>query len=376
MSLIGWPLMATSALVAIIAPFLTVFAWKKTNSALRLAMVAACQILAILATGIALNNYGYFYGSWGELVGIAPRGEVSTFASTSKVPLDTRITSTLRPLRTVSGASAPGAANSGRMMTVRISGASTGLTERALVYLPPQYFQRRYAKTNFPAVEEFTGYPSAPRKLHRLGQYASALNQQVLLGHAKPMILIASTPSPLFPRDTECTDIPGGPQVLQFFAQDVPQAMQSAFRIAPDRWGAMGDSTGGYCATKLAMNYPTTFNTAVSLSGYYNTLSDSTTGDLWDNSSQIRNNNDLTWRLQHLPAPPITLLATMGSLEQGKEGVANLDEFLAQVKAPMRAYRWIVPGGAHNFQTWHGELPRVFNFLSRALYSKPAHPKP
>lgn len=39
--------------------------------------------------------------------------------------------------------------------------------------------------------------------------------------------------------------------------------------------------------------------------------------------------------------------------EAGREGVANRDAFLSQVKVPMWAYRWVVPGGAHNFITWH-----------------------
>jgi len=370
MSLIGWPLMVLSTIVALIAPVLAVLLWKRAHIVARFAMVLACQVLAVTATGIALNNYGYFYGTWGELLGQQPQVQAEPLNTNSKVPLGTRISSEVSLVRPNAPKSNPSWAVSGRFVRVNITGASTGLHETALVYLPPQYYQKAYAHTNFPAVEEFTGYPAAPRMLHRLGQYANALKYQIVNGQAKPMILIASTPSPLFPRDTECTDIPGGPQVLSFFAQDVPQAMQSAFRVSPDRWGALGDSTGGYCATKLAMNYPTIFTTAVSMSGYYNAISDNTTGDLWGGSQPIENGNDLVWRLQHLPPPPITLLATMGSDETGREGVANMDAFLSQVKAPMRAYRWVIPGGAHNFVTWHSELPRVFNFLSTTLYAK------
>ena len=38
-------------------------------------------------------------------------------------------------------------------------GAQRAVRARALVYLPPQYFQKAYARTLFPAVEVMTGYP-------------------------------------------------------------------------------------------------------------------------------------------------------------------------------------------------------------------------
>ena len=86
------------------------------------------------------------------------------------------------------------------------------------------------------------------------------------------MVLVMMRPSVTFPRDTECTDVPAGPQALTFFAQDVPMAISKAYRVQPNGWGTIGDSTGGYCSTKITMLYPAIFHAAVSLSGYYYTL--------------------------------------------------------------------------------------------------------
>ncbi|NJP83149.1 esterase family protein, partial [Streptomyces sp. AA8] len=71
-------------------------------------------------------------------------------------------------------------------------------------------------------------------------------------------------PSVVADRDTNCTDVPGGPQALTFFNEDVPLAVTDVYRAsdAPGSWGAVGNSTGGYCALKLAMTNPARYGAA------------------------------------------------------------------------------------------------------------------
>lgn len=368
MSLIGTPLLVLGILVAVALPVAVVVTWKRIRFvAVRVVAVVLCQLTALFAAGLALNDYGYFYGSWGELLGQqAPLGSASASFAV-KQPLGHRVTSQLSVEGMAVHSVSPVWGRTGRVMHVQITGATTGLSEQAVVYLPPEYFQAKYAHTTFPAVEEFTGYPAAKNLLGRLSHYAGFLRRDIRSGRSKPMILVAANSSPLFPRDTECTDVPGGPQVLTFFAQDVTSAMQDNFRVRTGDWGTLGDSTGGYCATKVAMDYPTTFPAAVSLSGYYHAVQDSTTGDLYAGSSVVRDLNDLDWRLQHMPPPPISVLATIGADEFGSEGVAATDQFASLAHAPMRVYKWVVKGGAHNFSTWRREMPACFHFLSAAL---------
>lgn len=374
MSLIGTPVLVLAVLLAVATPVLTVVFWQRMRLVLlRLVAVLACQLTVLLAAGFALNDYGYFYGSWGELFGQGATlgSTAASFATT--LPVGHRVHSRLQ-LNTAGGSGNAGnagsalARQSGRILHVHITGAASGLDEQAVVYLPPEYFQTKDKHKSFPAVLELTGYPAASNVLGRLTHYAGILRHDIRTGRSKPMILVAMTPSPLFPRDTECTDVPGGPQVLTFLSQDVPDAVQTHFRVQDDNWGTLGDSTGGYCATKIAMTSPAKFTAAVSMSGYYNALQDSTTGDLYAGSPVVRDLNDLDWRLQHLPPPPISVLATVGSGEVGPEGIANAHRFLSLVRAPMRAYQWVIPGGAHNFGTWHRELPTCFHFLSRELH--------
>ena len=70
------------------------------------------------------------------------------------------------------------------------------------------------------------------------------------------------------------------------------------------------------------------FTAAVTLSGYFHTLRDSTTGDLWGGSRVLKNLNDLEWRLRHLPPPPVSLLVTTAKDEAGSSGYADSRRFL------------------------------------------------
>lgn len=49
----------------------------------------------------------------------------------------------------------------------------------------------------------------------------------------------------------------------------------------PGSWGVVGDSTGGYCALKLAMHHPRIYAAGAGLSPYCAAPSDPTTGDLF-----------------------------------------------------------------------------------------------
>jgi S-formylglutathione hydrolase FrmB len=193
------------------------------------------------------------------------------------------------------------------------------------------------------------------------------LLQQIRKRKASPTVLVMLRSSVTFPRDTECTDVPAGPQALTVFAQDVTSQVSRHYRVRSTGWGAIGDSTGGYCSAKLAMMQPAIFPAAVALSGYYNTLQDQTTGDLWGGSQVVRNLNNLDWRVRHQPAPAVSLLVTTGTDEKGPEGYRNTLKFLKLVTPPMTVSKIVQPNGGHNFAAWSVELPKAMNWLSTRL---------
>ena len=381
MPLLGWPLLLTLGLATVLATVLVLVLWSRVRGPAparvgqRLALVLTGQLTAVLLVAAVLNNYGFFYGSWSDLLGTsAPRAAVAQTGAARPVGRHrvlaleaTRGTS----LAGVDSWSTPAQwATRGRVESFTLSGGHSGLSQPAAVYLPPQYFQPAYARTVFPAVEVFTGYPGTTRALVSRMKYPDVLLAQLDAHRARPMVLVMLRPTVVPPRDTECTDVPAGPQTLTYFGEDVPRTVSQDLRVMPVGWGAMGDSTGGYCAAKLLLTHSSVFTAAASLSGYYHTLKDGTTGDLWGGSPILRDLNDPEWLVAHQPQPPVSLFATIGTAETGSNGIRDTRKFAALVHAPMSMVTLVVHGG-HNFATWSAVMPQALDFLSARLARRP-----
>ena len=114
----------------------------------------------------------------------------------------------------------------------------------------------------------------------RVPQNAGKLIAQ---GKMQPTVIVMVRPTIAPPRDTECVDVPGGPQAETFFAKDLPDALRSAYRVGhdPSAWGRSGYSSGGTCALQLAMRNPKAYTSAAALSGDYAIKDDPTTGNLF-----------------------------------------------------------------------------------------------
>ncbi|MER7501282.1 alpha/beta hydrolase-fold protein [Nonomuraea pusilla] len=355
MGLTSMGLQLAAAVLALAAFAGAVWAWPRLGGRGvppvlgRVGVLAACQVLTLVALGLAVNTYYGFYGSWADLLG--------TDTGTAQIVM-AGAGAGLRVLdsRPVAG---------GRVEQVVMPGPSTGLSEEAYVFLPSAYFKDRQAR--FPAILALTGYPGDPRNLMTRMDLPGRLAKAVAQRQVKPAILVMMRPSVVLPRDTECVDVPGGPQVQTYFAQDVKRDVTAHYRVAPgrDSWGILGGSTGGYCALKLAMSHSDAFSVAVSLSGYFKTIIDGTTGDLFRGDKALEQRNDLMWRLANLPAPPVKVLVT--SSRKGESDYAATERFLAAVRPPMQASSLILPSGGHNFNTWNRELPQALPWLAQQL---------
>ena len=376
MSLLGRPLLVLLGLCTVAFPLSLLLLWSRLRHPVlgrlgRLVLVVGSQLSAVLLVAALLNDYGYFFGSWSDLF----RGAAQAAAITPVDGTGSQRVAWLshRPAGSVTGTRSMPAYRDpavwrarGRLEVTWIQGGSSGLGERAYIYLPPEYFTHPHQ--HFATVLDLTGYPGAGiQQLVRL-KYPTVLRAEIRQHTARPMILVMMRPAVTFPRDTECTDVPGGPQALSFFSQDVPAAVDAHYRTLPDQWGAAGDSTGGYCAAKLAMTTPGRFRAAVSFSGYFTPLHDNTTGSLWGGSRVVRNLNNLDWRLKHQPAPDVAMLVMTSRGEYGPYGHRNSERFLSLVKPPMTADSIIEPHGGHTFSTWQPVIPEALGWLSRHLY--------
>ncbi|MFB9835852.1 alpha/beta hydrolase [Actinoallomurus acaciae] len=368
MRLTGVPLQVTVVIVALIAIVATVRLAPRVAGGspvkvlARLGLVLGCQLCVVLAVLDLVNASFDFYGSWGDLVGVGARTQNLGVPSTHTPAANQSALVTPDP-------TAPRyrmSAGQGRIDSVVIHGTRTLISEPAFVYLPPQYFAGSN-RTRFPVIVAFTGYPGDAQNLITHLGLPKTVAQEIAAGRMPPaiVVMLRSTVAP--PRDTECTDVPHGPQAETFFAQDVPTALASAYRTTTRAagWGAMGDSTGGYCAAKLAMRHSDRYSVGVSLAGYYHALQDFTTGELYGHSKAYRDENDLLWRLRHLPPPPVSILLTTSRV--GEKDYAQTRRFLALARPPMRVASITLPFGGHHFSTWRRELPPALQWLGARL---------
>ncbi len=364
MTLTGRPLATSLVLLAVVLPVVTLFLWSRVQGAAwlragqRLLLIGGCQVTALLVAGVLVNNSFEFYTSWADLLGTSSGALVvggNALLPSQRAAVTRGAAAAFRSQPRVSG---------GIVLPYTIRGRRSGITTSAEVYLPREYGMPRYAHTRFPVVTVMPGYPgSTDMWLHRHLQLPETMRREVDGHGATPFVAVIVRETVAPPRDTECADVTGGPQVETFLAKDLRDAIAGAFRVRTDRqgWSLMGDSTGGYCAAKIAMRYPQLYSSAVSLSGYYSAIEDRTTGELYGGSTVRRDANSPLWRLAHLPAPPIDLLATISRQERTYHETRSL---LEEVKPPMHVTSLIATTGGHNPRSWALMLPRAIDWLS------------
>ncbi|KOG35417.1 alpha/beta hydrolase [Streptomyces resistomycificus] len=339
--------------------------WRAVSG--RVGLLLATQLTLFLAVGLAANQAFGFYASWADLFGReTDQGVVVDHAKGigSSGPLQVVGT---HGVKDVGGARPQ---SGGQIQEVAIAGRTTGIATPAYVYLPPEYFQSRYRTRTFPATVVLTGYPGTAKALVEKLRYPRVAAQLARSGRMQPMILVMLRPTVAPPRDTECADVPGGPQTESFFARDLPDAVSTHYRVdeRPGSWGVIGNSTGGYCALKLAIHHPEVYAAGAGLSAYYNAPVDPTTGDLFHGDKALRDRANLWWSLRHLPAPDTSLLVT--SSKAGETNYKDTLKFIERVKdnGRTRISSIILESGGHNFNTWRREIPAAVQWMGERLH--------
>lgn len=362
MSLTGFHLKVLALMLGIGLPILAIAVWSRLGSGrgrwlLRAGLILMCQFTAVFLAGVLVNDEFGFYTSWREVAGLEHHKVTSPPAQPGAEDAALRI-HTERALRDGHGA----------VISMQIPGTVSGVgAYPARVYLPPQYGSPAYAHRQFPVLELIAGAGGHPETWDAHLNTASILDTGLRTGTSTPMIVVMPTVTVAPPRDTECVNVAHGPQVDTYLTADVRNAMTRAFRVAPggSSWGLLGYSTGGYCATNLALRHPGEYGAAVSLSGYNKPYRDSTTGDLFGHDQALLDANTPIWRLQHLPQPRLRLLlmSTKDDVSTNRES----KQMLAATRSPLQTQVLCLQHGGHNFSVWRAEEPTAFAWLSRVL---------
>ncbi|MFC6884061.1 hypothetical protein [Actinomadura yumaensis] len=368
--------------------------------AARSGLLLTCQVLLTAAIVLVANRYFVFYATWNDLLGgtnvkvQVKQVQPSLGKEADPSGLVHRNGTDLAPVRR---GRAHDPAKDGRVDHLRLRGARSGLDAEAYVYLPPQYFQPAYAKKRLPVVLLLSGGRSDGKLTWiKDANVPAAAAEAVRTGRAQPAVygMVRSvrglTPSPHPPagslagqglpkggttgiRPSACLDLPGqgGGQAETFYAQDLPTALAQTYRLPRARggWAAAGFGTSGQCALRLAMLHSDRFAVGASVAGRLTgppttPESNAPRPDLYGGSKVFEQDNDLHWRLEHLPPPPVSVLLADGSAGGRAEAA---ERFRGLVKPPMRAETFLKPAAPATLKEWRPMVPHVLEWLSARL---------
>jgi enterochelin esterase-like enzyme len=305
-------------------------------------VILLAQVLAMSSLFLYVNNEYGFYSSWADLFGL--NGDAPAPIQVGQVTAGTT---------TGSG--------SVEVMTVH---AKSGVTADTLVWLPPGY--KASGQSRYPVVMFLPGQPSSPQHLFKEYDFAAVASQAVTSGRVKPFVAVFPPIMIAPPRDTECVDVPNGPQAETWLTTDVPNALQAKYRVEPlgKHWSLMGWSTGALCVAKLLLKYPASFSSAVSFGGEFDTYLDNTTGDLFGGSTQLRNENSPLWLYGQYGMRGGKLLMISG--KQDIWAWSSTQQMVAATHADPNVSLISFPTGGHNYRNYKAYLAPALEWLAKS----------
>jgi len=278
----------------------------------RVAFLGCLELTVLSLIFVVVNRSAVFYSSWSDFFGtdagsgaiIASQHGGARYSDSRSLP---PVVVTARSAVRLPGRGKR--AQTGRLQTVRLHGLLSGLSVTGYVYLPAGYTARPAARHLPVAVlisDEIGG--AAPGSAQRISAVAA---DEMAAGRLRPLILVM-LPARIG-QDRGCLDLPGGAQAATFFSQDLPHAVDSAYRAASPvsrGWALLADSSGGYCALQLALTSSQTFAAAaLPAAGYRAPPGPGQPGG----SRPLSTQDNLQWLVRHRPMQPVSVLFTGGS---------------------------------------------------------------
>lgn len=324
------------------------------NIFFRIGSILLVQILFISAAGLTLNRSGEFYSSWYDLVGIhasISKSAISTSAISGITEQD------LRKSKTLSGGSL--------VINKIITGENSGVTAKVFVVLPPLIAKELKVNPDFAQVKEdykvaelFPGYPGVPETWIGALKGISALEKLENQNQIAQTIAIIPTINVVPGEDTECMNYRGGPQVETWLTQDVRVFAQRYIGIDSRPWATFGYSTGGWCATELAIRHQDLYGAAISLAGYFSPSY--AFGATPTERAFLRNEYDLH-RILSLGNNSLKLLVIASKADRfsyaSTQSFIQADSSLISIKFDE------IPSGGHNLAVWRPYVTAGFQWL-------------
>ena len=371
----------TLFLILLLVAFGGLVTWVAMARQVVFRVIAAClAFIPAMAFGIAaVNKYYDYYQTWGALYNDLS-GQTTSIPHLTAAGLGKGTTGSVKKL--ISGSNdAQFDAQYGLDFYTTISGRHSHISRQALIYLPPQYFSKAYANYKFPVIELLHGSPGLPSAWVNVMNVVPIYLQAMASGKAKPAVLVMPDTDGGQQYGLQCLNDIDGLQDMTYVAEEVPDWVVANLRVQKpgQAWGIAGYSEGGYCAANIALQHPSLFGYAGSLSGYFSPIGSQVPangkpgGKPIDVFEYARNKKLLALNspdeyINRVPTSvsvPQFFLAA-GAADPGDVQAAEMfkqELLLRDASVPLD----IVQGGGHQANVWRSALTPMFDWMTPQL---------
>ncbi len=274
----------------------------------------------------------------------------------------------------------------GYLFQTSITGVHSHLTRDVYVYLPPQYFQKRYAHYRFPVVELLHGSPGNPQAWVDVMSVIPTFLSLLAAHPGDSAVLVMPDTDGGLQYELQCLNNPGGIQDMTFLARDVPEAIARVARVQPPgrAWGLAGYSEGGYCAANIALQDPAGYGAAGVMSGYFSPIpsrvptgskpgGNPRTVNVFAGRPALQQLNSPQWYITRAPVNveiPAFWLAAGARDRPDVQAAVNFRQLLLTRVANVPFD--LVPGGGHQGSVWRAALDPMLRWMTPQLAQQAA----
>ena len=375
----------TGFFLLLLVVFGGLLAWVALAKQVVFRIFAAClAFLPAMVFGVAAVNKFYdYYQTWGGMINDLTGQGASSIPKYAAPGAGTnkqfdknigRVTSTAED------------AQVGYLFQTSVTGVHSHLIRDVYVYLPPQYFQKRYAHYKFPVIELLHGSPGNPQAwVDVMGVIPTFLS--LLETHPEnSAVLVMPDIDGGLQYELQCLNNPGGIQDMTFVARDVPEAIARIARVQPPgrAWGLAGYSEGGYCTANIALQDPAGFGAAGVMSGYFFPVpshipAGSKPGgkprvvNVFAGLPALQSLNSPRWYITRAPINEVLPAFWLAAGAQDRQDVGaamNFKQLLQTRVANVPLV--IVPGGGHQGSVWRAALDPMLKWMTPKLAQQAA----
>jgi enterochelin esterase-like enzyme len=355
-------------------------AWIIFTKQLVFRVLAACLafIPAMLFGVAAVNKYYDYYQSWGAIAADFSNQGVATLPKVPQLNRSNRQIDTalgLPPnLRTE-------AQQTGYLFQTQVSAPKIKVSRTVFIYLPPQYFQAKYAHYRFPVIELLHGSPGNPQQWVNVMNVLPTLDDLLASHQADPAVLVMPDTDGSERHSLQCLNAIGGIQDATYVSVAVPDYVAGHLRVQPPgrAWGMAGLSEGGFCAANLALQYPARYGYTAIMSGYFAPLADQVPKDKRPDAPIVYRNpfpHDKAALKRNTPGLYINRIPAGTALPQfwlsagldDPQDVQAAESFKQQLQLHQAVVPLVlIPGASHNATAWRGALRPMFIWMTPQL---------